>query len=162
MKKNILVLMFCLPVFISNSYSQTKQESIRELLKVMHQESIIDKMYISVIPSMMSQIKSQFPANDSIANVRSNERMKSSMQNIKNITKKMLDEDMVEIYDKYFTQSEINDYIAFYKSPSGQKFILTTPDVSRDLMTIMMQKYMPEIRKSIQVKPEDAKNANKK
>lgn len=149
MKKNILVLIFCLPVFITNCNSQTKQESIRELFNIMHQESMVDKMFSSMIPSMMSQMKSQTPAKDSLAN----ERMKTSLQNVKNITKKMLNEDMVEIYDKYFTQSEINDYIAFYKSPSGQKFIQTTPDVTKDLMTIMMQKYMPEIRKSIQVKP---------
>ena len=162
MKKVILVLMFCLPVFMTTSFSQTKQESIKELFKVMQQDSMMDKMFSSMIPSMMNQMKSQFPIKDSLMNVRSNEMMKSTMQTVKDITKKMLDEDMVGIYDKYFTQSEINDYIAFYKSPSGQKFIKVTPDISKDIMMVMMQKYMPEIQKTIKEKSEEMKNADKK
>jgi len=162
MKKVILVLMFCFPVFMTTSFAQTKQESIKELFKAMQQDSMMDKMFSSMIPSMMNQMKSQFPIKDSLMNVRSNEMMKSTMQTVKDITKKMLDEDMVAIYDKYFTQSEINDYIAFYKSPSGQKFIKVTPDISKDLMMVMMQKYMPVIQKTIKEKSEEMKNADKK
>jgi len=56
---------------------------------------------------------------------------------------------MVDLYDKYFTQSEINDYITFYKSPSGQKFLKATPDLQKDMMNILMQKYMPDMQKTI-------------
>ena len=34
---------------------------------------------------------------------------------MKNITNRMLNEDMVLIYDKYFNQEEINDFISFTK-----------------------------------------------
>ena len=162
MKKVIFVLMFCFPVLMTNIYSQTKQESIKELFKLMQQDSIMNKMFSSMIPAMMNQMKSQFPIKDSLANVRSNEMMKSMMQTVKEISKKMINEDMVGLYDKYFSQNEINDYIVFYKSKSGQKYIKVTPDITKDLMMIMMQKYMPEIQKTIQTKAEEMKNADKK
>lgn len=160
MKKVILVLMICMPSLMG--YSQTKQESIKELFHVMQQESTMDKMFNSMIPSMINQMKSQHPINDSVANARSNELMKATMQTTKLILKKMMDEDMVALYDKYFSQKEINDYIVFYKSPSGQKFIKVTPDISKDLMEIMMQKYIPEIQNAVKAKIEEMKMSEKK
>jgi hypothetical protein len=160
MKKVILVLMICIPSLMG--YSQTKQESIKELFHVMLQDSIMDKMFSSMIPSMIEQMKSQHPINDSLANARSNELMKTTMQSTRLILKKMMDEDMVALYDKYFSQKEINDYIAFYKTPSGQKFIKVTPDISKDLMGIMMQKYVPEIQNTVKTKVEEMKMSEKK
>lgn len=160
MKKVILVLMICIPSLMG--YSQTKQESIKELFHVMQQDSIMDKMFSSMIPSMINQMKSQHPENDSLANARSNEMMKAMMQTTRLIMKKMMDEDMVALYDKYFSQKEINDYIAFYKTPSGQKFIKVTPDISKDLMEIMMQKYVPEIQNAVKTKVEEMKMSEKK
>jgi hypothetical protein len=160
MKKVILVLMICIPSLMG--YSQTKQESIKELFHVMQQDSIMDKMFSSMIPSMIEQMKSQHPMNDSLENARSNELMKATMQSTRLILKKMMDEDMVALYDKYFSQKEINDYIAFYKTPSGQKFIKVTPDISKDLMGIMMQKYVPEIQNAVKTKVEEMKMSEKK
>ena len=42
-------------------------------------------------------------------------KMQKAMNAMKPIINKMMNEDMVAIYDKYFTDSEIKDYIAFYK-----------------------------------------------
>jgi len=147
MKKVILVLVFILPLLM-NSYSQTKKESIKELFIVMQQDSIMDKMFNSMIPALMNQMQSEVPS-DSTAKVRSNEFMNSLIEVTKDISKKLLDDDMVVLYDKYFTQNEIKDYITFYKSPSGQKFIKATPDIQKDLMMIMMQKYVPEMQKAL-------------
>ena len=153
MKKVILVLVFILPLLM-NSYSQTKKESIKELFIAMQQDTIIDRMFNSMIPTMMNQMQSQMPS-DSTAQVRSNELTKTLLAVAKEITKKMINTDMVELYDKYFTQDEIKDYTAFYKSPSGQKYIKATPDIQKDLMIVMFQKYMPEMQKSIKERMEE-------
>jgi hypothetical protein len=79
------------------------------------------------------------------------------MQIMKNISKRMLNEDMLILYDKYFTQEEINDFIYFYKTPSGQKYINSTPEITKEMMTIMMQKYMPEIKNAMMGKIEEKK-----
>ena len=156
MKKVVLVLMICIPSLMC--YSQKKQESIKELFHVMQLDSIMDKTFSSMIPAIMSQMKSEDPS----VNARANEMMTTTMQSAKVMVKKMMDEDMVTVYDKYFSQNEINDYITFYKSKSGQKFIKMTPEISKDLMTIMMQKYMPEFQKTIKEKVDEMKNTEKK
>jgi len=148
MKKLILVSTIFFIVTV-NGYSQTKKESIKELFRLMQQDSMIDKMFNSILPSMMSQMQSNMDSEDSTASARSNELMNSTMTATKEMAKKLINEDMVAIYDKYFSQSEINDFIAFYKSSSGQKLLRSTPDIQKDLMTVMMQKYMPEIQKTI-------------
>src|SRR4030042_6748081 len=96
MKKVFLVLMICLPSLLS--YSQTKEETIKELFHLMQQDSLVDKMFGSMIPTMMNQMKSKFPIKDSLATARSNEMMKSTMQTVKEISKKMINEDMVALY----------------------------------------------------------------
>lgn len=154
MKTLILISAFCF-VTIINSYSQTKQESIKELFHLMKQDSIMDKTFSSMLPSMISQF--QGPVKDSASAARSKELMNSSIETMKVIMKKLIDEDMVIIYDKYFSQNEINDFISFYRSPSGQKFINVTPDISKDVMMIMMQKYVPEMKNSMKAKMEELK-----
>jgi len=143
-----------------NGYSQTKQELIKELFKVMHQDSVIDKSFSAMIPAMLKQVQSD--EKDSLAKANSQERIKATMPIMKDIVKRMVDEDMVVIYDKYFTESEIKDFIAFYKSPSGQKFVKTTPAIQTDLMAVMFQKYMPEFRKASKAKMEEMKANEKK
>jgi hypothetical protein len=159
MKKVILISVFCLIAFI-NGYTQTKQESIKELFHVMQTDSLTDKMLASMAPALQNQMMGQIA--DSASKVNSAYIMKSIMQTVKEISKKMLDEDMVGLYDKYFTQDEIKDYIRFYKTPSGQKFLNVMPDLQKDLMAVMMQKYMPEIQKTLKEKFDAMKNDEKK
>jgi uncharacterized protein len=159
MKKLAFVFLICTAT-LSNSYSQTKQDLIKELFKVMKQDSVIDRTFSATIPAMLKQVQSE--GKDSLAKAKSQERIKATMPIVRDIAKRMMDEDMVVIYDKYFTESEIKDFIAFYKSPSGQKFVNTTPLIQKDLMTVMFQKYMPEMQKAMKEKMEEMKATENK
>jgi hypothetical protein len=162
MKKVILLLVFWVPFLLNPACSQTKQESIKELFKCMNQDSMTDKMLNSMIPIMMNQMKNQFSPEDTSLNTSFQDMMKSIAESTRAMTKQMIDGEMIDLYDKYFNETEINDFLAFYKSPSGQKFIKVTPDLMNDLMIVMMQKYMPEIQKSIKSKIEDSLKAIEK
>ncbi len=142
MKKFFIILLLSL-LSVSYSQAQTKQESIKQLFKLMKTDSLYDKMMESIVPTIMQQ--SSKDASDPEAAAT----MKKAIDAMKPIMNKMLNEDMVAIYDKYFTESEIKDYIAFYKSPSGQKFVNVTPAMQTDIMNIMMQKYIGEIQKAV-------------
>jgi len=156
MKKVILISIFFASTLF-NSYSQTKQESIKELFHIMQQDSLMDKMFTSMVPMMFNQMQSQL--KDSTSRKHSEEMMSTTMQTVKEITKKIINEDMVVLYDKYFTQKEINDFILFYKTPSAQKFIHVTPDIQKELMMVVMQKYVPEIQKTMQAKTDEIKSS---
>src|ERR1700722_18036536 len=49
-----------------------------------------------------------------------------------------------DAYAKYYSTSEIKDLTAFYKSPTGRKFIQVKDQVGRDVVNGLMQKYMPQ------------------
>ena len=53
-----------------------------------------------------------------------------------------------DAYAKYYTTSEIKDLTAFYKSPTGRKFIQVQDQVGRDVVNGLMQKYMPQAIKA--------------
>ncbi len=159
MKKVIFASIFCLFI-AANSHAQTKQASIKELFHVMQTDSIIEKTFASVVPGMLSRMPNV--PNDS-ASLATREKMMAGVMKIaKDICTKMINEDMVVIYDKYFSQAEIDDFIRFYKSASGQKFTKMTPTIQADLMNIMMQKYMPEMGKAIAASVEEMKNKESK
>lgn len=142
MKKFCIILLLSL-LSVTYSQAQTKQESIKQLFKLMKTDSLYDKMMESIIPTIMQQAGKDESDPEVAAT------MKKAIDAMKPIMDKMLNEDMVAIYDKYFTESEIKDYINFYKSPSGQKFVNVTPEMQKDIMNIMMQKYMGEIQKAV-------------
>ncbi len=139
MKKVVLALVLC--VFaISNSYSQTKQESIKELFHVMQKDSVIDRTLTSMMPSLTKMAQGK----DSTLTETERNSLNSKLQMAKDISAKMLIEEMA-LYDKYFSQKEILELITFYKTQSGRKLIEQTPKIQNELKLILQQKYMQDI-----------------
>jgi len=146
MKKIILITIIALTVG-SAAFSQSKQESIKELFKLMQLDSLVAKVVKSYTLPLMYQRKGVH--RDSAAQAES---VKSNLKNLamlKDIMSRLINEDLVPIYDKYFTEAELNDFITFYKSPSGQKLIGIQPDIQKDLTSIMLKKYMPAVMDSV-------------
>jgi len=158
MKKTIFLLLFSV-CFFSGAFAQSKQESIKELIHIMKNDSMVNKMFDAMIPSMVNQMQSQ--VKDSTARARSMEIAKIAMESAKEMMPKMLDE-MAASYDKYFTEQEIKDFITFYKTPAGQKYISVMPEMMKDMMGNMMKNSIPEMRKSMEAKMEALKEQNKK
>ena len=137
MLKKLIIIGFFL-FAVSPSFAQSKKQSVRELISVMKLDSLMSKVLDSMMPS--------FGLNESV----DKESMKPVMKALNKIMQKFVEDDMVDLYDKYFTASEINDFITFYKSPTGQKSLSTLPAIQKETMEIMMSKYMPEMMKSIE------------
>lgn len=153
--KKLFIILFIGIAGITNGFSQTKQELIKELFKVMQQDSLMEKSFSAMIPAMMKQMQGQ--NKDSAAVARSQEVMKATIPVMRDILKNMMNEDMVGIYDKYFEENDLKDIIAFYKTPSGQKFLRTQPEIQKELMPIMFQKYVPQISRAMKEKMEELK-----
>jgi hypothetical protein len=143
MKKVVLTIVLC--VFaISNSFSQTKQESIKELFHLMHKDSTIDRTLTSMMPSLTKMTQRK----DSTLAENERNSLNSKLQMAKDISIKMQIEEMA-LYDKYFSQKEILDLIAFYKTQSGRRLIELTPKIQNELMLIVQQKYMQDIMRLV-------------
>jgi uncharacterized protein len=61
----------------------------------------------------------------------------------------LIDKVAVEIYDKHFTEVEIKDLIAFYKTSTAQKFIKILPQVTAEMMSGSEKVIGPELTELI-------------
>jgi len=132
----------------SQAQAQSKKESIKTLFVIMQQDSLISKSFRIMTSSIVSTMSSQFQSDTSLS-AKMSAIMEKSMEASKKVAMKLLNEDMVDIYDKYFTQQEIDDFIVFYKTKSGQKMISTLPDIQKDIMSAMSKKYTPTLQEEI-------------
>ncbi len=54
------------------------------------------------------------------------------------------------LYDKFYTEAELKDVIAFYKTATGQKMIATTPKLMSESMQMSNQLVLPKVTNLLQ------------
>jgi hypothetical protein len=141
MKKPVIVLLLSVLTLFS-AQAATKQENIKALFTLMQTDSMAVKMINSMMPMLTKPASS---LQDSTAQVQRTALLHKISNIMYGITKRLINEDMVALYDKYFTEKDITDLLVFYKSSAGQKMVKVTPDLNKEMMTILVTKYMPEI-----------------
>jgi uncharacterized protein len=134
-------------------HNQIKKDKIKALFVLMHQDSLIiktlDGMSSAMVKNMSAMFNDTTYTNHGIDVSKINQKlMEKSMAKSKENALQLLNEDMVDIYDKYFSAEEIDDFTKFYTSTSGQKLLNKTPDISKDVMAIMSAKYQKDFQQS--------------
>jgi uncharacterized protein len=154
--RKLLLSLTVLLVLASQGQAQdsVKKEKIRALFALMHQDSLMAKMLDGMTSSFVKSMSTMF--NDSVYKKHGVDVVKlreklivKSMQRSKVHALRLVNEDMVDVYDKHFTLEEIQDFTTFYQSPSGQKLLSQTPGIAKDLMDIMATKYQKESQQSM-------------
>lgn len=148
MKKILIITISCI-IFSGIISAQTKKDDIRELFTLLDPGQMIDKIFENMIDVFKHHGNTQIRQEDQ------EEFTAYLAKEVKEMTDNLINEHMLNIYDKYFTHQEIKDLIKFYKTPAGKKMITTMPDIQKDIMTIMMNKHIPEFQEKIQRKMEE-------
>jgi hypothetical protein len=60
-----------------------------------------------------------------------------------------IEQSVYPIYDKAFTEKELADLVAFYKSETGQKVLVTMPQLMTESMEIAQRVLIPKISKLV-------------
>jgi hypothetical protein len=145
MRKYILsILIVCGFTLHVNAQSSAKRESIKTLLGLMQQGTSIDKYFENLSGTLYNQMAAQYP--DSANSAKIKKISANSIEMGKKIAHQLINEDMVAIYDKNFTEAEIKELIRFYESPAGKALVAKLPDIQRDVMAALTEKYMPEMQ----------------
>lgn len=164
MKQTVLLVGFILILStVAQSQNSPKKEKIKALFAIMHQDSTviktIDAMTASMVNNMTKMLSDpKYSSQDIDVSKLTKRLMEKSMQRSKENALKLLNEDMVDIYDKYFSIEEIDDFTKFYKSTSGQKMIARLPDISKDVMAVMSTKYQSDFQQTIMKDIEEITN----
>ena len=148
MKKIIIIIISCL-LFNGIISAQTKKDDIKELFALLDPGQMIDKIFENMIDVFKHHGNTQIRQEDQ------EEFVTYLTEEVKAMTNNLINEHMLNIYDRYFTHEEIKMLIMFYKTPTGKKMISTMPDIQKDIMTVMMNKHIPEFQEKIQKKMEE-------
>ena len=135
-------MFFCLGAF-TFSFGQTKKDSIRELFHLMKDDSTATKVMDSLMPLLTKKMNQE---KDSTAKAKVQVKMKAVMEMVKTIISKVK-EDRLNLYDKYYTQQDIDAMIVFYKSPAGRKYVHTTPEITKEIVMKVIKEYLPQLEK---------------
>jgi hypothetical protein len=147
MRKIVLGLTLIL-AFSANLQAQTTDEKLQELFDTMNMDATINTMYQQMQSMMSSSVADKVMSSDQeeVYNKYQKELL-SLMQ-----TEMGWDDmqaDLLVIYKQNFTDQEISDMLAFYKSATGQSVLQKMPVVMQESMQVgqqMAMKAMPKIR----------------
>lgn len=142
--------------------SPEKKALIMDLLKITDADKTVDK----VVAQMMAAHQKQYPlmiaaivnADTSLTDdqkkdlieksqaraLRSSERLRELFVQKINLGE-VLNKVALVVYDKNFTDAELKDIIAFYKTPTGQKSLKQMPEVMRESMDMTSTLISPQM-----------------
>lgn len=133
--KKITVFLFVLFLF-NNSFAQStsKEQKAKELLEL----TGTGKMGVQMAQQVLSSFRKSFTqVPDEFWNKVSEAISADELVNM-----------LIPVYSKYYTEEDIDQLIAFYKTPIGQKVITTTPKIMEESM-LLGKEWGKEITKKI-------------
>lgn len=122
MKKSLLILSFCVLSLSANAQSNSKNEKIKQLLELTGS----GKMAIQMMNQMIGSLK--------ITNSKAGDEFWEDFK--KEVKAEDIENMIIPIYEKHYTESDIDQLIAFYNSPIGKKTITTMPQVMQESMVV--------------------------
>ena len=169
MKKSVCIVVaiiaFVAIGVCANAQDQSKRALVEELLTLMNVKDTQERILEMVKQMIVSQIKKVLPPKDAAEQAR----VVSQTEKLIGLVKDEMGwdkrkEDFISIYAATYTEPELKDIIAFYKTSSGQSFIKKQPEVlkrsfelSQKIMTGMMPKIQAMANEfSKDVKPQSA------
>ena len=148
MKNLIAIFLLFLIPSVSYSEDMSKRGNVEELLVLMNVDSIIDNIYSQmnqIMQNMAQELKVK-PSEKELFD-KFTAKMVSIMKSEMNWEK--MKEPMTDLYLKHYSDKEIQDMLAFYKSETGRSMIKKMPAVMKDSMSIsqnMMKDFIPKMQ----------------
>lgn len=131
MKKLFFITLLIFLVGVTGFSAETaKQKKIRDLFQVIDIQTNINEMSQMITDS-----------GDKKLSADQRTAFQKEMEAMMNY---IMDKQM-ELYDKRFTEQEIDEILNFYKTPTGKKILKETPEISKELFTDLIGNYYPDM-----------------
>lgn len=149
MYKKLLVLLTLMMATSMVNADATKQRALaEEMLEVSQASSVLD--------NMSKQVDAMFAQTVQQMNLTEDKQAEAEkyQQRLNTIMKEELSWDklkgqFVDVYVDVFSEEELEELVAFYKSPLGQKLIVKMPQLMQESMGLaqkQMQSIIPKIK----------------
>jgi uncharacterized protein len=155
MKKIVRILVVVIFLMMAAASVQAQAQDHRalaeELINILKVKDTMERSFTMIKQMVSSQIgKMTPPHGSSVTPAQISAEMEKIMDVVgQELNWDKLKNDYVNIYADTFTEQELKDIIAFYKSPSGQAFIAKQPELMKRSMQIsekMMTNVMPKVQ----------------
>ena len=128
-------------------------EMILNQLTLSHQRRypILFAQAVNAAPNLSEEKKKELIASAQEQSTRSSERLRQLVVQKIDLSK-VMQEVALQVYDKNFTESEMQDIITFYKTPTGKKTLQALPAVmseSMEMTTALISPPLGEIMKQV-------------
>jgi hypothetical protein len=122
------------------------KEDVEKYLQVMHSREMMTKIMDAMSKPMHDMIHEQYLKHKDTLPPDFEARENKSMDDMfKSFPWDEMLEAMVPVYQKHFTKGDIDAFVAFYSTPTGQKLLRELPAITAEAM----QNMMPIIRKNV-------------
>ena len=126
------------------------EESIKQLLEVAQSRKLIDSVMSQMDTLMLQTIQQATQGKEVPPKVQ--KEIDKQQAEVTGLMKDLLDWGKLEpiyvrIYQKTFSQPEVDGMIAFYKTPAGQAVIAKMPKAMQNTMDEMQQMMLPVMQK---------------
>jgi hypothetical protein len=166
--KRAIVIATCMMALVmagayANAQEKTRQELAEELMTLTNAKQNIEQSFAQIKQMMVSQIqKMATPAGEAGA---AKEKLAQEMNQMMDLIGKELSwdnmkDDYINLWADVYTDQELKDIIAFYKTPSGQAMVKKQPELMKRSMEVS-QKVMAKIMPKIQAMAKDMEESMK-
>lgn len=146
--KKLIVMGFVFLMSVTAFAQDSQRESVEELLRAANADSMVDNMYMQ-----MNQV---FEGMGEQLGIKEDEQplFDQYMKNVfaamrEDMSWEKMEDPMIDLYLKHYTEKEIQDMLAFYKSETGRSMVNKMPAVMGDSMQLsqqMMQAFLPKMK----------------
>jgi hypothetical protein len=153
MRIRFVILMVCLAVWTTSTFAADTpptEASIKQLLEASQVHKLLDNM-MSQMDQLMNQMMQQVTQGQNITPAVQKQidagraEAMSMMKEILNWQK--LEPMYIRVYQKSFSQKEVNDLIAMYHTPGAEALVNKMPLVMQNTMTEMQPLMQPIIQR---------------
>src|SRR5690349_19676439 len=153
MHLRFLLPIFCLAVWSCASFAADlppSEASVKQLLEASHVHKIVDTM-TNQMDQMMNQMMQQVTQGQTIT-PEVQKQIDAGRAEAMSMVKEILDWQKLEpmyirVYQKSFTQKEVNDLIAMYHTPGAEALVNKMPVVMQNTMSEMRPLMQPILQR---------------
>ncbi|MBL4827367.1 MAG: DUF2059 domain-containing protein [Spongiibacteraceae bacterium] len=148
MKHLILSLFLLISPVISSASEQSKKEDVEKLLGLMKADSMIESMH-SQMDQLIQGMNHQFQIKPSEQAIYDKHASKILIAMKQQVNWEKIKTPITDIYVKHYTEQEIQDLLAFYKTDTGQSMIKKMPGIMNESIQVsqqMMSSFIPTMK----------------
>lgn len=160
MKRIFFALTGCLVFALAGVAQQSAadlpatKEDVERYLEVTHSRDMMKQMMDVMAKNMREMTHDQLSRDRASLPPDAEERMnKKTDELLKNLPIEDMLQAMIPVYQKHWTKGDVDNMIAFYATPTGQKLLKEMPQTMAEVMQAMrpvMQKHMEVMKQQLE------------